>query len=95
MPLVLILPLVSLVIYLIPIMILRRKAYARAQDYFISSERSPPGVILNSSVAYALKMATFGPFFVWGASGDFWPAITYSAFFAFGVGRCSNSWRMR
>jgi hypothetical protein len=85
MPLVLILPLVSLVIYLIPIVILRRKAYARAQDYFISSERSPPGVILNSSVAYALKMATFGPFFVWGASGDFWPAITYSVFFAFGV----------
>src|SRR5215470_11292147 len=85
MPLVLLLPLVSLVIYLVPIMILRRKAYARAQDYFISSERSPPGVILNSSVAYALKMATFGPFFVWGASGDFWPAITYSAFFAFGV----------
>jgi hypothetical protein len=85
MPLVLILPLVSLVIYLIPIVILRRKAYARAQEYFISSERSPPGVILNSSVAYALKMATFGPFFVWGASGDFWPAIAYSAFFAFGV----------
>jgi hypothetical protein len=85
MPLVLILPLVSLVIYLIPTMMLRRKAYARAQDYFISSERSPPGVILNSSVAYALKMATFGPFFVWGASGDFWPAIAYSAFFALGV----------
>jgi hypothetical protein len=85
MPLVLILPLVSLVIYVIPILILRRKAYARAQDYFISSERSPPGVIRNASVAYALKMATFGPLFVWGASGDFWPAIIYSAFFAFGV----------
>jgi hypothetical protein len=86
MPLVLILPLVSLVVYVIPIVILRRKAYARAQDYFISSERSPPGVIRNASVAYALKMATFGPFFVWGASGDFWPAIVYSAFFALGVG---------
>ena len=85
MPLVLVLPLVSLVIYVIPILILRRKSYARAEDYFISSERSPPGVIHNSSVAYGLKMATFGPFFVWGASGDFWPAIVYSAFFAFGV----------
>src|ERR1700751_5473379 len=46
---------------------------------------APPSVILNSSVAYALKMATFGPFFVWGASGDFWPAIVYSAFFAFSI----------
>jgi len=86
MPLVLFLPLVSLVIYLIPIYLLRRKAYARAQDYFISSEHTPPGVIRNSSVGYALKMATFGPFFVWGASADFWPAIIYSTFFALGVG---------
>jgi hypothetical protein len=85
MPLVLFLPLVSLAIYLIPIYLLRRKAYARAQDYFVSSEHSPPGVIRNSSIAYALKMATFGPFFVWGASGDFWPAIIYSTFFGLGV----------
>jgi hypothetical protein len=85
MPLVLFLPLVSLAIYLIPIYLLRRKAYARAQDYLVSSEHSPPGVIRNSSIAYALKMATFGPFFVWGASGDFWPAIIYSAFFGLGV----------
>src|SRR6516225_2862752 len=85
MPLVLFLPLVSLAIYLIPIYLLRRKAYARAQDYFVSSEHSPPSVIRNSSIAYALKMATFGPFFVWGASGDFWPAIIYSTFFGLGV----------
>jgi hypothetical protein len=85
MPLVLFLPLVSLAIYLIPIWLLRRKAYARAQDYFVSSEHTPPGVIRNSSVGYALKMATFGPFFVWGASADFWPAIIYSTFFALGV----------
>src|SRR6266481_1462456 len=85
MPLVLFLPLVSLAIYLIPIYLLRRKAYARAQNYFVSSELTPPGVIRNSSVAYALKMTTFGPFFVWGASGDFWPAIINSAFFGLGV----------
>jgi hypothetical protein len=85
MPLVLFLPLVSLAIYLIPIYLLRRKAYSRAQNYFVSSELTPPGVIRNSSVAYALKMTTFGPFFVWGASGDFWPAIVNSAFFGLGV----------
>src|SRR5262245_57098837 len=85
MPLVLFLPLVSLAIYLIPIYLLRRKTYARVQDYFVSSEHTPPGVIRNSSIAFALKMSKFGPFFVWGARGDFWPAITYSAFFGLGV----------
>jgi hypothetical protein len=85
MPLVLFLPLGSLAIYLIPIYLLRRKAYARAQNYFVSCELTPPGVIRNSSVAYALKMTTLGPFFVWGASGDFWPAIINSAFFGLGV----------
>ncbi len=85
MPFVLFLPLISLAIYLIPIYLLRRRTYARAQDYFLSSGHTPPGVIRNSSVAYALKMATFGPFFAWGASGDFWPAIINSAFFGVGV----------
>jgi hypothetical protein len=85
MPHVLFLPLLSLVIYFIPIYLLRRRTYARAQDYFVSSDHTPPGVIRNSSVAYALKLATFGPFFVWGASGDFWPPIIYSFFFGLGV----------
>jgi hypothetical protein len=85
MPLVLIIPLLSLVIYFIPTYLLRRRTYARAQDYFVSSGHTPPGVIRNSSVAYALKLATFGPFFGWGASGDFWPAIIYSFFFGLGV----------
>ncbi|TMJ80350.1 MAG: hypothetical protein E6G78_21165, partial [Alphaproteobacteria bacterium] len=30
-------------------------------------------------------MATFGPFFAWGASGDFWPPIIASVFFGVGV----------
>src|SRR5262245_7505309 len=85
MPLVLFLLLLSLVIYFIPIYLLRRRTYARAQDYFVSSGHTPPGVIRNSSVAYALKLAIFGPFFVWGASGDFWPAIINSACFGLGV----------
>jgi hypothetical protein len=85
MPLVLFLPLLSLVIYFIPIYLLRRRRYARAQDYFVASGHTPPGVIRNSSVAYALKLATFGPFFAWGASGDFWPPIINSVFFGVGV----------
>jgi hypothetical protein len=85
MPFVLFLPLISLAIYLIPIYFLRRRTYPRAQDYFLSSGHTPPGVIRNSSVAYALNMATFGPFFAWGASGDFWPPIINSVFFGVGV----------
>ena len=85
MPFVLFLPLISLAIYLIPIYLLRRRTYARAQDYFLSSGHTPPGVIRNSSVGYALNMATFGPFFAWGASGNFWPPIIASVFFGVGV----------
>jgi hypothetical protein len=85
MSLLLIVPLISLGLYLVPVYLLRQQAYPRAQDYFVSSEHTPPGVIQNSSIAYALKMATFGPLFAWGASGDFWPAIILAVFFGLGV----------
>ena len=83
-PLAFLAPAISLALCLIPVFLLRRPAHARAQDYFVSSDHTPPGVIQNSSIAYALKMATFGPFFAWGASGDFWPAIIGSSFFGLG-----------
>jgi hypothetical protein len=69
---------------LIPVCLLRRRAYARAQDYFVASQPTPPAVIRNSSIAHALRIAAFGPFFAWGASGDLWPAIVGAA--AFGLG---------
>lgn len=59
--------------------------YARAQDYFISSEHTPIGVIQNSSIASSLWLAMFGPFFAWGASGSFWPSIIGAACFGFGL----------
>jgi hypothetical protein len=76
---------VSLGICLVPVYAVRRRGYARAQDYFISGEHAPPGVVQNSSVAYALQMAIFVPLFAWGASGDFWPAIISSCSFGLGV----------
>jgi hypothetical protein len=86
MPLFVVLALgVSLAIYFIPVWLLRHKAYARAQDYFVCSQGAPPSVIQNASIAYTLRMATFGPFFAWGASGDFWPAIIGSAFCGLGL----------
>jgi hypothetical protein len=77
--------LVSVAIYVIPIWLLRSKAAARAQDFFVSSERTPLGVIRNSSIAYAVQTATFGTFFAWGASGDFWPAIIDAVCFGSGT----------
>ncbi len=76
---------ISLGLGLVPVYLLRRKAAARAQDFFVSSEPTPPGVIQNSSIAYSLQMATFGPLFAWGASGDLWPAIISSVSFGLGV----------
>lgn len=70
---------------LVPVLLLWRQPYSRAQDYLVSCEHTPPAVIRNSSIAYALQMATFGPFFAWGARGDFRPAIIASVFFGLGV----------
>jgi hypothetical protein len=75
---------VCLSVGLIPVLLLRRKTFGRAQDYFVSSDHTPPGVIRNSSIAYAVKMAAFGPLFAWGAAGDFWPAIIFAV--ALGLG---------
>jgi hypothetical protein len=80
------LPLViSLGICLVPIWLLPRRKFQRARDYFVASQPTPPNVIRNSSVAHLLRIVTFGPFFAWGASGDFWPAIVSAACFGLGV----------
>jgi hypothetical protein len=78
-------PAVCLGLCVIPGWLLRRGMYARAQDYFVSSEHTPPGVIQNSSIASSLWLAMFGPFFAWGASGSFWPSIMGAACFGFGL----------
>jgi hypothetical protein len=76
---------ICLGISLVPVVLLRRKTYARAQDYFVSSGHTPPGVIQNSSIAYVLKISMFGPLIAWGASGDVWPAIISAAFLGLGL----------
>jgi hypothetical protein len=80
------LPLVlALGICFIPVWLLRQLDYKRAQDYFVSSQCTRPEVVRNASIAYALRMAAFGPLLAWGGSGDFWPAIIGCAFFGLGV----------
>ncbi len=72
-------------ISLVPVYLLRRGGYARAQDYFVASEHTPSGVVRNSSIGYSLQVATFGLLFGWGARGEFWPAILFSAMFGAGL----------
>ena len=72
-------------IFIVPALLTRREGYRRAQDYFVSSDHVFPRVIQNSCIAYAIGLATFGPFFAWGARGDFWPAILHAAFFGLGL----------
>lgn len=75
MSLVLLPLMIALGICLVPIWLLPRRNFQRAQDYFIASQPTPPDVMRNSAVAYPLRIASFGSFFAWGASGDLWPAI--------------------
>src|SRR5438105_12078355 len=76
---------VSLGLYFVPVYLLQRKIYGRAQDYFVSFAATPPAVIQNSCIAYALRVTTFVPLFAWGAGGDFWPAIITSAALGLGI----------
>jgi hypothetical protein len=77
--------LVTLAIYIVPVLLLQKKRFRHSHDYFVASGTTPPGVFQNSAIAYALQMATFGPFFLWGAASDYWPAILNSLFFGLGL----------
>lgn len=79
-------PIVAFGVSVVPTLLLRRGAYPRAQDYFVSSGCTPPRVLQNSAVAYALKLAMLGPLFAWGASGELWPAIISAV--CWGLGLC-------
>ena len=70
---------------LIPAWLLRRAKYTRVQDYFIASEHTPLAVIQNSSVACSLWMAALGPFFGWGATGNFWASLVAAVCFPLGL----------
>ena len=70
---------------LIPAWLSRGAIYARVQDYFIASEHTPPAVIHNSSVACSLWLAALGPFFGWGATGNFWASLVAAVCFPLGL----------
>jgi Na+/proline symporter len=70
---------------LIPAWLLRRAKYVRAQDYFIASEHTPTAVIQNSAVACTLWMSALGPFFGWGATGNFWASLVAAVCFPLGL----------
>jgi len=74
-----------LAIFIIPALLARRQVRPDAQALFVSSDHVLPKVIQNSSIAYAVGLATFGPLFAWGVSGDFWPAIVRAACFGSGL----------
>ena len=76
---------VALGICFVPIWLLPRRNFPRAQDYFIASQPTPPDVMRNAAVAYPLRIASFGPLFALGASGDLWPAIVCAGCYGSGV----------
>jgi len=75
----------SLLIYFLPVYLQRRAEYSKSSQYFVSTGGADKILFQNSSVAYALQMATLGPFFVWGATGNFLPAVLNTGFFCLGL----------
>ncbi|HEY7246932.1 MAG TPA: hypothetical protein VH678_23915 [Xanthobacteraceae bacterium] len=85
MSLVLLPLMIALGICLVPIWLLPRRNLRASECFIASQPATPPDVIRNASVAYPLRIAAFGPFFAWGASGDLWPAIIAAACLGSGV----------
>ncbi|HYN00490.1 MAG TPA: hypothetical protein VET25_12145, partial [Aestuariivirgaceae bacterium] len=75
----------SLALCLVPVWLLRYRRGAGARDYFVSPRYTPPQAVRNSSIAYSLRLAVFGPVFVFGATGDFWPIIIGATSFGLGL----------
>jgi len=76
---------ISLLLYFVPSLLHKRKRYQHSSEYLVSAEGTTDDVFQNASLAYALQLATFGPFFVWGLRGDWIPAVLNSAFFGCGL----------
>ena len=71
--------------FIVPVLLTHRQDSHRAQDTFVSSGHVMPKVIQNSSIAYAIGLATLAPLLAWGISGEFWPAVVYIAFVGLGL----------
>lgn len=76
---------VVLGIFTVPVLLTRREVRTRTTDDFVSSDYVLPKVIQNSSIAYAIGLATLGPFFALGVSGNFRHAIIHAAFVGLGL----------
>lgn len=77
--------LLSLSFYAVPAILSRLTKPEKITDQFVGAIPVSGQVFTNASVAYAIQMATFGPFFAWGAAGDLLPAMVNSAFFGLGL----------
>ncbi|HIJ84805.1 MAG: hypothetical protein HW380_2972 [Magnetococcales bacterium] len=75
----------SLSLYFIPALLSRRASYDSIRKFVVSSDGATAERFQNSSVAYAAQMSTFGPFFIWGLSGDTVGATINTAFFFLGL----------
>ncbi len=75
----------SLAVFLLPVWLLRSGRGAGARDYFVSPRYTPPQAVRNSCIAYSLRLALFGPVFVFGAIGNFWPVIIGATCFGLGL----------
>jgi hypothetical protein len=77
----------ALAICFVPVWLLPRPRYRRAQDFFVASQfnRTRPQIVRNASIAHSVRLAAVGPLFAWGAMGDLWPAIVASTCLCLGI----------
>ncbi|HZS65048.1 MAG TPA: hypothetical protein VFA53_11220, partial [Xanthobacteraceae bacterium] len=84
MPLLAVLGLLCLAIFLIPPLLLRRRAAIRSQEYLVACQPTPVPVIHNAGTGYVLRMSSFALLFTLGARGELWAVIIASVFLGLG-----------
>jgi len=77
--------LASLLLYFVPIWMLRGRSYLLLNDRVVSKDAVPASIFQSSSVAYSMQMAMLGPFFIWGLTRDNLAPFLNSIAFMFGL----------
>ena len=85
--------LISLLLYMLPVLAYRRQSYTKISDATLSAVGAPPATFQSASVAYSIQLALLGPFFIWGAIGDTFAASLNTFFFMLGLLAYLLLWR--
>lgn len=73
-------------LYFLPSFLSRQRRVESLAEANVAARPTSPSIFTNASVAYGVQMATFVPFFLWAASGEFLQILLNTVCLGFGLG---------